>query len=152
MDKEDGDWPYGNIIRELREQWEAALDQVRPPGDISEPGIAEELDEWLDGLWQYLDERRKNMKYPGENWKENGDWPDKLRDGQAHDIPVNGEEELRDVLNAAWQCRIDHQTNIEEIADAAWALWEHIAKKRAEPALSKRSRTTATAAASGHPR
>jgi hypothetical protein len=131
VNRQDSVAPYSGIIEQLRREWNAALDQVRPVGKLEDSEIAE-LDVWLDGLWEYLHTRRNPMMYSARDWVEIADWPEKLLQGREQEIGIKNSHELRDVLNAAWKCRIAYEADAQKIGDAALVLWQHIADKKRE--------------------
>jgi tetratricopeptide (TPR) repeat protein len=122
---------------EGHDEAQEVLDQAQPAGD---PGASEieKLEGWLKSLWEYLNQHGEI--YPPGDWMEIEEkkWPEKLVQDPGEDVEgfkVDGTEELRDVLNAAWRCRVIppggvRRVDIEKIADAAWALWDRIVAER----------------------
>ncbi len=87
--------PYSGIIEQLRQLWEGSLDAADQPPLEAE--VARQLDSRLNQLYELLDNAYSEARYASfsrawtlaENWQAQ---PDELT--------------LRDVLNAAWLCRL----------------------------------------------
>lgn len=156
--------PYRKILRELRSDWQTVLKQVGHPDALQAPD-AQRLEKLVDAIIQdqFKNWLRTTARYPYgeeiygwlrvEKWYRT--WRSQLEDGQPLDIKeVSSRNTLRDVLNAAWrcrlECRLDYADNpiehadkiekIEKIADAAHRLCEAIIYKRQEQELKERER------------
>ena len=115
--------PYAGITETLKKEWEAALGQTNQIGKLG----AEEkrqLDEYVDFLGTIAIRIYPTLRPP--LWKSVQEWPEKLLQNEGKDISVDGTEEFRDVLNAAWVCRISHRDRSVEIEKAATGLWKRI--------------------------
>jgi len=123
--------PYTGIIQTLKDGWKAAVRQANPP-DILTTQDEVQWEKWVETL--------KNTFYfelgllYSPSWRNVDRWREQLYSDQ--DFEVNGTEDLRDVLNAAWLCRIDHidedPSGTERIAARAKKLWKDITEKKPE--------------------
>jgi hypothetical protein len=136
MNEDSGkDYVYEDVIKQLEEEWTAALLQVQPPGALLDED-QKQLERWVNDLWAYLnrgDDTNYYLKYPGTSWGKLQGWYEQLLQGKVEDINVNDTTDLRDVLNAAWLCRIEQPDKTEEIAKSAIMLWERTKEPRREP-------------------
>jgi hypothetical protein len=142
------------IIEQLRSEWDLALQQAKPLG---KPDSQPTLDTWVDYLFKYLSAYPLGAIYCGIPWtltKEtlmslvNSDpdtqWIymkeeyDKLKPHHQNVeyLDLNGIE-LRDVINAAWACRIEGLAkpggtaeDSDKISAAALKLWKFIKDKK----------------------
>lgn len=143
------DSPYDDVLERLTSAWQATLASAGQPHELGAPD-AQRLDKLIDAVWMEFDEwLRDTAIYPhsekdygwviAEKWSRT--WHRQLEEGQRLDIQeVSKNNKLRDVLNAAWLCRLDYVNKLEEesekieqIAEAAHRLCEEIRKKRAAP-------------------
>ena len=133
---------YTPVIGELERYWKEMLDRARSAGMLNNPAQAGQINEQqlFEGIWETLKPPAllKEAQYPTrsnkEGWAKVLEWEEKLAKR-----PVKGEitilpsptDNLRDVLNAAWLCRLypeninDHE-KIRIITDNAIALCEAI--------------------------
>jgi hypothetical protein len=120
--------PYGFVISTLSREWQAALDQVAPGRTLPEdlPDFLDELVEALDA--RFAVELRATASYPTSE----GDhgWPTAQRwaniwerkfAGENVEPEVEPTSKLRDVLNAAWICRLT-KPQIPEATLVPWAV------------------------------
>lgn len=136
--------PYGGVVESLREYWGAILKGAGQPDKLEDPE-AERLKKLVDGIWDQFGEwLYPTAKYPAggdsgwlvaEKWYRT--WLGQLKEGHPLDIEdVSGRNALRDVLNAAWLCRLEYldqpqeTANIEKFAEAAQKLCEAIIEER----------------------
>jgi hypothetical protein len=135
MNEESEGYVYEEVIEQLEAEWKAVLLQVQPPGTLLEKD-EKQLERWVDDLWAYLnrgDDTNYYLKYPGDFWGQLKGWYEKLLQGNVEDIDPNDTVDLRNVLNAAWLCRIKQPDKTEEIAKAAIMLWERAKEPSREP-------------------
>jgi len=139
-DEDDVLNPYANVVTVLTKIWEDMLERAgqREPLQASDKGCLEELVKKAWGLFA-AEALRGDAKYPYNNpdrgwtiakkWKER--WSEQLNNGESLSIEKVGQfNTLRDVLNAAWLCRLEHEDNITKIEEAARALWKQIKEVR----------------------
>jgi hypothetical protein len=119
--------PYTGIISKLREEWTAALNQARPPVEL-ETEVEAELEMWIAPLEDKL--KKITVGYPVEAWARADSLSKLLLQDQSLKKASEEVYDLRDVLNAAWSCRIENPTQTEEIEKAAYAFWHHIVESR----------------------
>lgn len=141
-----------SIIALLKDEWQEAIQQAQPSGS---PGSHDRLDKWTDTLFRYLSKSTVSVMYCGTYW----DWSksklleihdddpttlwitdkDKANDPQQAGQNVKYLDlaysiDLRDVINAAWACRIDKLNNGDENANwidaAASKLWTCVKEKK----------------------
>jgi len=115
------------LQRRLRDEWGAAGDQARPAagGAGDEAAVAADggrVGRWAEKVHGWLRDNAKDVAYPVEAWESKADdWSRKLLGDSGKIEPRD--TDLRDVLNAAWACRVDHPDRVEEIEQAAKDLW-----------------------------
>lgn len=128
----DGGSPYLAIIDELREAWQAGLDQNHPQREIDKQEV-DELDRIVIDLNRPLD---INFEKPYSAWNWASfvqEWKDRLLEDQGKAIQFDGSEDSRDVLNAAWLCRIyNRDVDTRLIADAGFELWKRLMQEKTE--------------------
>ncbi|MCU1267251.1 MAG: hypothetical protein JWM21_3569 [Acidobacteria bacterium] len=148
------------IIEQLRDEWDSALQQAKPTGKLE---AQSSLDTWLDYLFEYLsaNQLRAISIYCGIPWNATREtllnlgksepetqlvWTKEKEEELKADnqsvqyLELNNTIELRDVINAAWACRIDGLAQAQYTAEesdrintAALKLWKFIKdKKKAE--------------------
>jgi hypothetical protein len=121
--------PYAGIIDRIRDEWDAALQQNKHTGKLEEQED-KKLKEYVDFLGKILLRWFPVLRPP--KWESLQVWPDQLLQNTGKDIKVDGTEEFRDVLNAAWVCRISQSAQTLDIDQAATTLWERIKDKKQE--------------------
>jgi hypothetical protein len=131
--------PYKEMITRLEEQWNHALQRAKPSGALSkeQKAINTLIDDTLEQSLVKIRTIFFNGRYPStgssglevaRNWAQ--DWSEQLAASKKRlSIPrVPSDSSLRDVLNAAWICRIESEASeSESIAEAAYRLCERIA-------------------------
>jgi hypothetical protein len=143
------------IIEQLKDEWNSALQQANPAGKLE---AQSSLDDWVDFLFNHLSSNPLGAIYCGRVWKPtkqildgivNSDSESQLiwNKDKYDELTANGENvqyvelkhtfELRDVINAAWACRIEDlgkaQYTVqgsEKINQAALKLWQTIKDKK----------------------
>lgn len=115
--------PYRQIIEDLREYWNKTVDRVNPAGKLTTA-----YEEWLKQLAVSFGKEagpnslRRSALYPPSG--ERDGWPRALAwantwitqlssDGNLSE-PDSSSENLRDVLNAAWFCRLQIVKTIQQ--------------------------------------
>jgi len=143
------------IIEQLKNEWNLALQQVNPTGKLD---AQSSLDDWVDFLFNHLSSNPLEAVYCGRVWQSTKDIIKRIADSDPetqliwnkakHDelkaknqnvqyVELEYTFELRDVINAAWACRIDGLStpgytiqNSEKINQAALKLWQTIKDKK----------------------
>jgi hypothetical protein len=121
------DQPYAGITDKLKSEWDAALRQTNQTGKL-EADEERQLNEYVEFLGTIALRIYPTLRPP--LWKSVQEWPAKLLQNEGRDIRVDGTEEFRDVLNAAWVCRISNRRQSVEIEKAASGLWKRINETR----------------------
>lgn len=115
---------FGTQLREdLEQAWATALDQASagvPPKD--EPDVSK----WADLMWDWLEANAKFSVYEARNWVKNAHvWSQKLLDEEIEPK----DKDVRDVLNAAWACRVSSPDRVDDIDRAAMRLLDRMFEK-----------------------
>jgi len=135
-DKERADIPpYSYIIDKLEKGWEAALMHTQTAGELSDE-MKKVLEGWTTRMFDELVSKPASGLYDGKRWNSTKQALEKLIEGkEGKDFANNlkGDEGWRDVLNAAWACRIDN-VDVSGISEKAQSLWELITEKKREKA------------------
>jgi hypothetical protein len=121
---------FNEVTGRLSEVWEAALAQVGREGRL-EGAQREELEEIVTfTVENFLDIHASGVGYDAERWALRSEWPAELNsEGGAERLQqqLEGDEQLRDVLNAAWIGRVmEVSADVARIGREAEALWEMI--------------------------
>lgn len=137
--------PYEGVKVRLSENWQEVLRRAGQP-DAQQALDAQRLEKLVDGIWPEFEHwLRPAAKYPhdekaygwlvAEEWYRT--WKDQLEKGQLLNIQdVSPRNTLRDVLNAAWLCRLEyldepeHLDRTERIEEAAHKLCAAIIAER----------------------
>jgi len=128
--------PYGEIVDNLKDSWNSALVQAK--GELPETLNLkqEKVDQWADHLFKALVKEYSKGMYKGELWNNTAVALKRLlasEDKKDVSELLNGNEAWRDVLNAAWLCRIDNVDESSTIARAAEELWQLIQARKKQP-------------------
>lgn len=128
--------PYGETVVKLKAAWESALVQAKgePPENLKQE--QEKVDQWADHLFRALVKDYTKGMYKGELWNNTAAALTRLLRSENASELLKGTEEWRDVLNAAWLCRIDNVDKSPEIARKANELWQLIQTKKKSPSSS----------------
>jgi len=131
-------------VARLSCEWEQALreaghddrlDQPESEGGLSGSELAS-----IGALVQHIADRVGSSRaYKGSRWPETVvEWAPKLQDGRVDDIEIDPDDQLkhalRDVLNAAWHCRLEVTgtgTDLTPIDEAAQKLWRKLERAEA---------------------
>jgi hypothetical protein len=100
---------YGRIISDLESEWNNASEKNKnfPPNCIDA-----ELKCWIKAIWKYLDTNYRVIAYSTNSWQVIKDnWIGPMWHHKGSEINLKGDESVRDVLNAAWLCRITNCNN-----------------------------------------
>jgi hypothetical protein len=151
--------PYGYGMNDLKRQWDEALRRATTsegPSMSSYPDRARleglvntafgELEQVLTRKGQYSRPGPASGLAEAETWAR--DWLAQLersREGEQEELPVREVtpgSTLRDVLNAAWLCRVQNKKpdKVGLIADAAYRFCKAVLETRDEPATATKGR------------
>jgi hypothetical protein len=135
LDLMDGDAQiFAGVRQGLWEPWSAALDQVGVEPQLDE-ATTDRLVNWTRYMWEFLSDKARNVFYESDRWERVTTW-EKLGQLAAanQDEPFRlkpGDEDVRDILNAAWFQRMQPDAPPEqELAEAALNLWRNDVKAR----------------------
>jgi hypothetical protein len=125
--------PYGDILEKLKAGWDAALaqTQTQPPPATLNPDL-EILEQWTDHLLAELNRAYANSLYQGRLWTSTREALELLLSDEDPGDKLKGNEEWKDVLNAAWACRVNNVDDSQKIAKKAEELWQRIVQKKSE--------------------
>jgi hypothetical protein len=150
--------PFNPILKVIRKDWEEMLERAGMTNAIDH-GEAKRLDALIEQIWElFNDELFPNAKYfsgfkdkvygwgKAEKWSEqwasqaNGSGELPAEGGAESGMnDVNWRNTLRDVLNAAWLCRLTTETKADVIEKSAQNLCERIIEaRRAEELMKKK--------------
>lgn len=107
--------PYREVIEELQGYWNETLKRVNPHGKLTS-----EYEDWLKQLAEAFgkdagpNSLRRSALYPSKEEREGWlraqnwalEWMAQLQSNNNFNEPNTSSENLRDVLNAAWFCRL----------------------------------------------
>jgi hypothetical protein len=115
----DTDDAYATVVDDLRERWSRSLEHngVQPPPESPRVAV------WTDYMCEFLARNASLIKYEAGRWRSViTDWP--ALSQLASEGRLEPEEDVRDVLNAAWFQRIQEDPpKWREIAICAITLW-----------------------------
>jgi hypothetical protein len=121
--------PYRGIIQTLEKEWNAALKQAGWSETQALQG-QEQLEGWVASLKERKLMGEVAVAYPVTSWDRAQGLQKQLLQNRDADFQVSGTYDLRDVLNAAWLCRIQEPAKVESIDQAARAVWNKIVESR----------------------
>lgn len=131
--------PYGDIPDKLRTEWDAALTQAKAQVPDSWNQEVERLDAWSNRFFDELSRSYPNSRYEGTLWQNTLEALEQLLNDENPSDQLKGNEEWRDVLNAAWACRVNKSHESQRVAMAAPELWKLIEDKKPDtPDLKER--------------
>lgn len=127
--------PYEQVVDHLEEAWRKVFE--RATSGPAPSGSDARLDRLVATMWQtFSREFYPLARYPaGEGgWKVamewSAGWQKEIRDQRPPSDPaVDGDSKLRNVLNAAWLCRLGEPGASSEIGEAAERLCEAILRE-----------------------
>ena len=119
--------PYEDIIHKLQDAWEIALKGARPSDGLTEED-KDLLDLLFTKIYEILDFEVLVM-YDDERWTIAQGLSGQLLKDKPASEKLTGREELRDVPNAAWHCRLNNPPEkAREISRQAAELCKEIIK------------------------
>jgi hypothetical protein len=113
---------YDLIAAKLQTEWEAALAQAGVMSSAAH--TLEGLQAWNDRVFDLLRRCAQPVHYSGATWDRVAGWVDRLLNGQ--EIRPDGTQDLRDMLNVAWVCRLGDPGRVDKISADVTSLWEEI--------------------------
>jgi hypothetical protein len=117
---------YGAIVTDLEDMWQVAAENVKAPVDV--PGEGTQVEDWTRHMWDFLREAAPLVMYKPARYEAAAAWaplpniakPDKLEKWQLRP----DEDDVRDILSAAWHQRIQSSAPSDrDLAEAALKLW-----------------------------
>ena len=123
--------PYGKTADRLEAVWLAALARAKPAGQLNAKGL-QELDDWSKYVLEQLDKSHAKGLYQGRLLQNTQRALKSLFNEEDPAEILTGEEEGRDVLNAAWECRIEGLYDLRTIERKAQKLWDLITEMKRE--------------------
>jgi len=115
---------YSKTLAKLEAGWHDALGRMKtnvlPPADQIR----------LQAYNKYMFDELPSVYYTGSRLDNARSVLDSLLKNQDPPANLQGEEEGRDVLNAAWECRLEGKYELSKIEDAAQKLWDLIIEER----------------------
>jgi len=139
--------PYGDIMKILRSHWDELLKRVGGTGQVD----AAYLDNLVSDLFSLLStmailpllytcaEVDRGLK-AAQRWAWR--WNDEWKKGLQVPPDLTATNWVRDALNAAWLCRIDHPNpdDDEKIAEATYQLMEKLLERKQQASEKGRGR------------
>jgi hypothetical protein len=129
-DKQDTP-PYDKTVDRLEAGWNAALARVNSPTPLSQA-----QKDQLEGFNSYMLGQLSKGKglYRGRRLKRTRAALDSLLANQPSSEILKGDEEGRDVLNAAWECRIENKYDLAKLQTSVQHLWDLIIEQKSKRA------------------
>lgn len=126
--EEDKDAPFA-FIEKLEEAWDEAVRQTgaRPLNDRE----VDRCTRWVQNFWDWAHTHTATAKYLAQSLVHAAKWAKMLLD-QPEAVQAAGDD-VRDVLNTAWLCRLDNPTETRTIHVAAKEMWGRMRKSSAAP-------------------
>ncbi|HET8682811.1 MAG TPA: hypothetical protein VFM54_13220 [Micromonosporaceae bacterium] len=123
----DADGVYANVVSGLESIWHAALRQVDADEDLPEETEAR-LEKWTRHMWDFLATKASGVMYRPVRYEAATRWElltDLARSDRIEEWQLKpGEEDVRDILNAAWLQRLREGAPAQrDLAKAALKLW-----------------------------
>lgn len=124
----DKDGAFKLVIEELEKQWAAAVQQVQkdPTSDANE----ELVENWCEKVVWLLRGETPNAEYTAKHWKAISHWVEEMRGGSSP-TPTS-DADVRDVLNVAWQSRLQDLSATKAITKTALQFWDAVTKTPSE--------------------
>jgi hypothetical protein len=130
---------YGDILEKLETAWNAALVNGQTTVKGAPSHNEEQLDLWTSFVMNELS--NAYAMYEGNLWDTTYDALELLLRNEVPKDKLAGQEEWRDVLNAAWAYRINKPDEYHNIARQAEELWQLIEDKKSKITVRKSSPT-----------
>ena len=103
------------VDEKVRKPWEASLAAVDQRRDL-DGNVVEELDRWLEKvLGLFEGDRIQNVKYANKSWNRAHILADRLGREEPPESALDKNDTVRDLLNAAWCCRIEQAENSDQV-------------------------------------
>lgn len=128
---------YREILDLLRQEWSAALQQAEVEPISTE--VLESLERWADDFVSLFQKAYgvASVAYSDSSWALALDWAAKLADPEPDIGTIPTGADLRDVLNAAWLCRVRNtsagRADPDPILENAKALRDRVLNPAAGP-------------------
>ena len=118
-----GSWlPW--VDENVRKPWEASLTAVDQRRDLDRK-VVEELDRWLEKVLGLFEGGLiQNVKYANESWNRAHVLADRLRKEEPPESVLDKNDTVRDLLNAAWYCRIEQAKNSDQVSAISYRTTE----------------------------
>lgn len=126
---EVGAKPYAETVTQLTNAWNAALARSQPSESISanDKRILEELSSYM---FDNLSKRSPGGLYAGEYLESTREALKLLMRSKDPGPALTDKEEGRDVLNAAWELRLEGEYDFHKIERNSQSLWDLIIERR----------------------
>jgi hypothetical protein len=118
-----GSASYDVLADRLEREWQAALEQAH--GSPSAQLPPDVLPTWNAEVLTLLSKWAEPVRYGGETWDRIGGWVPELL-SRLEGIRPDGTQDLRDMLNLAWVCRLQNPERVDAINTAIRQLWSQI--------------------------
>jgi len=130
-DKQDTP-PYDKTVDRLEAGWNSALARINSPASLSQA-----QKDHLESFNSYMLSQLSKGKglYRGRRLKRTRAALDSLLANQSPSEILKGDEEGRDVLNAAWECRTENKYDLAKLQASAQRLWDLIIEQKSKRAL-----------------
>lgn len=124
----EGCKPYDGIIERLRNEWDTAISQAQLSAKRTDGQAPDALKTWVHTLGEVLG-NHIYIEYKCKRFQAIEPWVEQLLQNEGQEIQVGSDAEVRDVLNAAWLCRVNHPESTRAITCAARKLSERIIRQ-----------------------
>jgi hypothetical protein len=144
LSKRDPNRFADHTVDRLSPEWEQALREAGHGDPLDQPdsrgGLSKSEAATVDALVDHIAETvGRSRAYKGSRWPDKVvNWAPRLRDGKIDDIEIDPDDQLkhalRDVLNAAWHCRLEltgKNADLTPIDKAAQELWDKLERAEA---------------------
>jgi hypothetical protein len=123
LDLMDGDAEiFAGVRQGLHKLWSAALEQVGVEPQLH-GATADRLAGWTRHMWEFLSDKARPVVYESDRWERVTTWENLGELAGANEDELfrlkPGEEDVRDILNAAWYQRMQSPSAEHELAEAA---------------------------------
>ena len=118
---------YQEILEVLRREWSAAVEQS-PAGPVS-ASDRQRLEGWIDFFVDFFQTNAYRATYRDEAWALALTWAEELDSVEPEVEEIPQVADLRDVLNAAWLCRVRRPEATDRILKNAKGLWARLSKR-----------------------
>ncbi|HMG74251.1 MAG TPA: hypothetical protein VK582_12185 [Pyrinomonadaceae bacterium] len=135
---------YEPTVRQVQAAWDMVLARIQPPGSLSSAQRSR-LESYNEYMLDDLSGTHPGALYLGDKLESTCRALKGFLDGEKPLPFLEGEGEGRDVLNAAWMCRIEGEYDVREIEIKAQELWDLITaeKRKATEPLVRQETTPA---------